>query len=93
MSAAWAATACTFLSLLGILALAATDPKRLRMRGRAARPHVRMPLALLTLAPGVWLVATGRGVAFLLWVGASAVLGWCIAALAGRFLSPRRDGR
>jgi hypothetical protein len=93
MSAAWTAAACTLVSVLCIMALAASDPKRLRRRGRAAPVHVRMPLALLTLAPGLWLAVTGHGVAFLLWIGATAVLGWCIAALAGRLLSPRRDGR
>ena len=93
MSAAWTAIACTLLSVMGILALAASDPKRLRKAGRTASPRLRMPLALFTLVPGVWLVLTGRGVAFLLWIGASAVLGWCIAALSGRFLPPRCDGR
>lgn len=93
MSAAWTATACILVSVLCILALAATDPKRLRRRDRKTPARARLPLALFTLAPGVWLAVTGRGVAFLLWIGASAVLGWCIAVLSGRFLSPRRKGR
>lgn len=93
MSAAWTATVCTLLSALGILTLAAGDPKRLRKSSRTTSPRLRMPLALFTLAPGAWLALTGRGVAFLLWVGASAMSGWCIAALAGRLLPPRRDGR
>jgi hypothetical protein len=52
-----------------------------------------MPLALLTLAPGAWLAVTGHGVAFLLWIGATAVLGWCITALAGWLRSPHRNNR
>lgn len=93
MSAAWIATACTLVSTLSILALAARDPKRLRRRGGATAGRSRIPLALLALAPGVWLAATGQGVAFLLWVGATAVLGWCIAALPSRFLPSHRDRR
>jgi hypothetical protein len=83
MTTAWVAAACTFVSLLGILGLAATDPKRLRgMRMPQRLP--RTSFALLTLAPGVWLMATLQGVGFLLWIGASAVLGWVVAALANR---------
>ena len=81
MSAGWIAVLCTLVSALGILGLAASDPKRRRGTGRLPR-HARTGLTLLTLAPGVWLAATVQGVAFLIWIGASAVLGWTVAALA-----------
>ena len=78
------ATAGALVSVVGILGLAASDPKRLRGKGRVPPPRVRTAFAFLVLAPGVWLAATAQGVAFLIWIGASAVLGWAIAALAGR---------
>lgn len=84
MSAALIAATGTLVSALGVLGLAASDPKRLRRHGRVRRRLARTAFALLTFAPGVWLVATAQGVAFLLWIGASAVLGWAIAAVAGR---------
>ena len=81
MSAGWIAVLCTLVSALGILGLAASDPKRRRGKGRLPR-YARTGLTLLTLAPGVWLAATVQGVAFLIWIGASAILGWTVAALA-----------
>ena len=86
MSAATIAAICTLVSLLGTLGLAASDPKRLRRKAVKAPRLARTGFVLLTLAPGVWLGATLQGVGFLLWIGASAVLGWAIAALASRKL-------
>ena len=84
MSAAWIAAICTLVSALGILGLAASDPKRRRSRIDHPSRLVRTGLTILALAPGVWLAATLQGAAFLLWIGASAVLGWAVAALARR---------
>lgn len=89
MSAAAIAAICTLVSLLGILGLAASDPKRLRRKAATAPRFARIGFALLTLAPGVWLGATLQGVGFLLWIGASAVLGWAVAALANRATASR----
>jgi hypothetical protein len=72
------------VSVLGIVALALYDPKRLRKRGHAPRHPLRIAGFVLALAPGLWLAVTGRGVAFLLWIGASAVMGWGSAAVFGR---------
>lgn len=84
------AATCTLVSLLGTVGLAATDPKRLRRKAVATPRTARIGLVLLTLAPGVWLAATLQGVGFLLWIGASAVLGWTVAALASRSSATRR---
>lgn len=86
MSAATIAAICTLVSLLGTIGLAASDPKRLRRRAARLPPLARTGFALLTLAPGVWLGATLQGVGFLLWIGASAVLGWGVAALTSHQL-------
>jgi len=81
MSAALTAVACTVVSLSGIVALALSDPKRLRKLNRASKRSWRIAGSVLALAPGLWLIGTAQGVAFLLWLGASAVFGWGIAAL------------
>jgi hypothetical protein len=90
MSAAATAAICTLVSLLGTIGLAASDPKRLRRRAVTPPRFARTGLALLTLAPGVWLGATFQGVGFLLWIGASAVLGWIVAAVASRAAASRQ---
>jgi hypothetical protein len=90
MSAAGIAGVCTLVSVLGILGLAASDPKRLRGKAVTTPRLARAGFALLTLAPGVWLAATLQGSGFLLWIGASAVLGWIIASLASRAKRPYR---
>ena len=90
MSAATTAAICTLVSLLGTLGLAASDPKRLRRKAVTTPRFARIGFALLTLAPGVWLGATLQGVGFLLWIGASAVLGWVVTILASRATASRR---
>ncbi len=90
MSAATTAAICTLISLLGTIGLAASDPKRLRRKAVRKLRLARIGFVLLTLAPGVWLAATLQGVGFLLWIGASAVLGWVVAALASRATATRR---
>lgn len=89
MSVATTAAICTLVSLLGTVGLAASDPKRLRLKAATKPRFVRVGFVLLTLAPGFWLGATLQGAGFLLWVGASAVLGWAVAALASRATASR----
>jgi hypothetical protein len=69
-------------SAAGIAILAATDPKRKRRRHGAARSAMRLLLTLLILAPGAALGVAGRWSDFLVWIGAAAVFGWAVAALA-----------
>lgn len=77
--AVWA----TGFSLVGLVLLALSDPKRTRLRrrpqwlGRGAR---RTVLALVCL-PGMILLAKGFYAAVLLWVGALLLCGWGLAWL------------
>ncbi|MEH2496847.1 hypothetical protein V1294_003326 [Bradyrhizobium sp. AZCC 1678] len=81
LSGALASAACIAL-------LAAVDPKR---RGAApARPGLRGLLLLATFMPGLALGVAGRWSDFLIWVGAAAISGWAIAALANRRRKPRQ---
>lgn len=82
MNTATTAAICTLVSLLGTLGLAASDPKRLRHKAVTTPRLARIGFAVLALAPGAWLGATLQVGGFLLWIGASAVLGWIVAALA-----------
>lgn len=80
LSGALASAACIAL-------LAAVDPKR---RGASsARPARRRWLALAAFAPGLALGVAGRWSDFLIWVGAAAIFGWAITALANRRAKPR----
>jgi hypothetical protein len=73
LSGALASAACIAL-------LAVADPKR---RGVVlARPGLRRWLVVATFMPGLALGLAGRWSDFLIWVGAAAILGWAIAALA-----------
>ena len=83
-----------WLGLLGALVsaacialLAVADPKR---RGVAlARPALRRPLIAAAFMPGLALGIAGRWSDFLIWIGAAAILGWAIAALANVRPKPR----
>ena len=83
-----------WLGLSGALAsgaciafLAAGDPRR---RGGVvlARPGQRRLLIAATFMPGVALGVAGRWSDFLIWVGAVAIFGWAIAALANMRRTP-----
>ena len=83
----WLGLSGALVSAACIALLAAIDPKR---RGVSpARPGVRRLLALATFAPGLALGVAGRWSDFLIWVGAAAIFGWAIAALANRRSKPR----
>jgi hypothetical protein len=85
---------CAFLSAGFIAVLAATDPKRRGSGGRVVVALPRWLLWLATFAPGVALGVAGRWSDVLIWVGAAALLGWAVAAIAskvalGQITSPR----
>jgi hypothetical protein len=78
----WLGLSGALVSAACIALLAAVDPRR---RGDAAtRPVVRWLLLLATLLPGLALGTAGRWSDFLIWIGAAAMFGWAIAALANR---------
>ena len=81
----------TLLGLLSALTsaaclafLAASDSRRLAGR-RSALNHARRLAIAIALLPGALLAVTGRGVAFMIWIGTAAVLGWAIAAAFSTF--------
>ena len=81
----WLGLSGALVSAACIAGLAADDPRR---RG-AMRPGLHWLLLLATFMPGVALGAAGRWSDFLIWVGAAAMFGWAIAALANRRRKPR----
>ena len=78
-------------TLLGLAYLTATDPKRRRafkLQPRSRR--LALPACILVFAPGVTLLAIDKSAAFVMWLGAIAVLGWLIAARAPSSNAPSR---
>jgi hypothetical protein len=78
-----ATAAAVGVSLAALAHLAATNPKRRRAfklpESAPRRPHVAWAAVLLPgLLVPVWADASG----FFVWVGASSVLGWVIAAVS-----------
>jgi hypothetical protein len=83
----WLGLSGALISAACIALLAAVDPKR---RGVSpARPGVRWLLLLAIFVPGLALGIAGRWSDFLIWIGAAAIFGWAIAALANRRAKPR----
>lgn len=85
-----ATAAAVGVTLAAIGRLAATDPKRRRAFALApfdGRRHAAT-LVALALGPGVVLLGGGFGAGFLIWLGATTVAGWAIAAA-----SPQRAAR
>lgn len=78
----WLGLGCALLSAIGIAILAMIDPKRRRDERRAARQGLRWLLTLSIFVPGVALAFAGRWTDFLIGIGAAAILGWAITALA-----------
>ncbi len=82
------ATSLGFLSALAstlcLAFLAASDSRRLPGRRPALGSLRRLAIAGGIL-PGALLSIGGRWVAFLIWLGATAVLGWMIAAAFSSF--------
>ena len=78
----WLGLCGALVSTICIGLLAASDPKR---RGvGSARPGMRRLLLLAMFLPGLALGIAGRWSDFLIWIGAAAIFGWAIAALANR---------
>jgi hypothetical protein len=83
----WLGLSGALVSAVCIALLAADDPRR---RGFGpARPGLRRLRILMMFAPGLALGVAGRWSDFLIWVGAAAIFGWAIAALANRRPKPR----
>jgi hypothetical protein len=86
----WLGFGGALVSAACIALLAALDPKR---RGAVpARRGMRRLLAVAAFVPGIVLGIAGRWSDVLIWVGAAAVLGWAIAALASARVKPARSG-
>ena len=83
----WIGLSGALVSAGCIALLAALDPKR---RGVGpTRPGLRQLLIAATFMPGLALGVAGRWSDFLIWIGAAAIFGWVIAALANRRRKPR----
>ncbi len=83
----WLGLSGALVSAACIALLAAIDPKR---RGVVlARSGLRRLLISVTFMPGLALGVAGRWSDFLIWVGAAAIFGWTIAALANKRSKPR----
>lgn len=82
----WLGLFCALVSAACIALLAVTDPKR---RGASARPGLRRLLVFAALTPGFVLGFAGRWSDFLIWIGAAAIFGWAIAAVANMQRKPR----
>ena len=82
MSVGWLGFGCAILSTVGVIILATVDPKRRRAARRAAHSRVRWLLGFAIFIPGIALGFAGRWSDFLVWIGAAALLGWAVAALA-----------
>jgi hypothetical protein len=86
MSATLLGLLCAAMSALCLAMLAASDPKRLGKRSSALR-SLRALAVAVAVVPGALFAVTGRWVAFLIWLGTVAVLGWMIAAGFSAFSS------
>jgi hypothetical protein len=78
----WLGLGGALASAMCIARLAAIDPKR--RSDRSARRGMRWLLLLAMLLPGLALGLASRWSDFLIWIGAAAIFGWAIAALANR---------
>ena len=92
-----AALAATGLSLAGLGWLSATDPKRRRAFGLAAPTTERPARAVWALVPlpGMLVPFWSGAAGFVIWLGATSVLGWVLVAvppgwIAARIHAPRR---
>ena len=94
-----AALAATGLSLAGLGWLSATDPKRRRAFGLPALTTERPARAVWALVPlpGMLVPFWSGAAGFVIWLGATSVLGWVLVAvppgwIAARIHAPRRFG-
>jgi hypothetical protein len=89
MSAALLGFLLALVTTTCVVVLAISDPKR-RGEHRSSLQSVRPLAALAAALPGVVLLLMGLGVAFLIWLGSAAVLGWIVAALFSYRYSEKR---
>jgi hypothetical protein len=82
MSAPLLGMVLALLSLVGLAALAAAYSKPLANGRRRMRRASLACAIFLVLAPGVTLAVTTQPVAFVIWIGATAIFGWATAAIA-----------
>lgn len=65
-----------------ILLLCIGDPKRrraARIDGGEQSGTIRWMLSSAACVPGLYLAGIGDAAAFLIWLGACSVVGWCVA--------------
>jgi hypothetical protein len=91
MSATLLGCLSALTSTLFLAFLAASDARRLPERSSTLAGLRRLALAVAIL-PGVLLAIGSQWVAFLIWLGATAVLGWAVAAAAS-MMSSRRNSQ
>lgn len=76
------------ISVLCLVVLGVTDPKRLGRRGtKKVQSYYRRSLVLLSLLPGIWLLFNLEGAFFLIWFGSVSMAGWIVALLLRERLS------
>ncbi|MEM8553497.1 MAG: hypothetical protein AAGF71_01590 [Pseudomonadota bacterium] len=77
-------TASIVLSLVGLVYLASTDPKRRRAHGQSPvnRRLFLWPARLFVFGPGIVLIAIAHWSGLAIWAGAVTVLGWIMAAVS-----------
>lgn len=78
----WLGLGGAVASAMCIALLAAIEPRR--SGDRTARRGIRWLLLFAIFLPGLALGLAGRWSDFLIWIGAAAMFGWAIAALANR---------
>lgn len=75
------------LTAILLVMLCRGNPKRRRSARLPGEGHSATARRLLTLAagvPGLLLALSGDAATFLIWLGGSAVMGWCIALWFGQ---------
>lgn len=73
-----------------LVAVAASDPNRAAGKPSSSR-KLRPLAAIAAILPGVVFLFMGSGVALLIWLGSSAMLGWMIAVVFSSFLSEKKS--
>ena len=73
--------AAVIMTLLGLIYLTITDPKRRRAFKLGPRDRdFAIPAYFLVFGPGPALLIASEGAAFVIWLGVVTVAGWLLAA-------------
>ncbi|MEM1051525.1 MAG: hypothetical protein AAGI28_05450 [Pseudomonadota bacterium] len=78
----WSTIVATVISTVAIWLASQRNPKRRRSAGLkkiATAPLVKWGLLLVSITPGVALVALGNTSGFICWFAAITVIGWLVA--------------